>query len=40
MFVLTKNEKYSIHDIEAIMPFEKEIYMSLLVDYYKTKAQG
>jgi len=33
MFSLIQHHKYSISDIENLMPFERDIYVDMLLDY-------
>lgn len=35
IFSLSQHHKYSISEIEALMPFERDIYVQMLVDYLK-----
>jgi hypothetical protein len=35
IFSLAQHHKYSISDIEHLMPFERDIYVQMLVDYLK-----
>jgi hypothetical protein len=35
IFVMAQHHKYSITEIEALMPFELDIYISLLNDHLK-----
>jgi hypothetical protein len=35
MFSLVQHHKYSISEIENLMPFERDIYVELLVQYLK-----
>jgi hypothetical protein len=32
-----QHHKYSLTEIEDMMPWEREIYVSLLIDYIKTE---
>lgn len=34
-FALMQHHKYSLYEIENMIPFEREIYVSLLIDYIK-----
>ena len=36
-FALMQYHKYSLTEIENMMPWEREVYVSLLVDYIKTE---
>lgn len=41
IFALAQHHKYSIRDIEELMPFERDIYVALLMDYLeKEKARN
>jgi hypothetical protein len=35
VFSLAQHHKYSISEIEALIPFERDIYVQMLVDYLK-----
>jgi hypothetical protein len=35
VFSLAQHHKYSISEIENLIPFERDIYVHLLVDYLK-----
>jgi len=35
VFSLVQHHKYSISDIESLIPFEKDIYVDMLVEYIK-----
>ena len=35
LFSLAQHHKYSIADIENILPFERDLYVEMLVDYLK-----
>lgn len=35
VFSLAQHHKYSITEIECLMPFERDIYVQMLVDYLK-----
>ena len=34
-FILMHEHKYSLTELENMMPWEREIYVSLLIDYIK-----
>ena len=34
-FALMQHHKYSLTELENMMPWEREIYVSLLIDYIK-----
>lgn len=36
MFSLIQHHKYSITEIENLIPFEKDIYVEFLIKYLKT----
>ena len=38
-FALMQHHKYSLTEIENMIPFEKEIYVSLLVNYLEEEKQ-
>ena len=33
VFSLAQHHKYSITEIETLMPFERDIYVAMLIDY-------
>lgn len=33
VFALAQHHKYSIADIEALMPYEREIYFAMLIEH-------
>jgi hypothetical protein len=35
-----KNHNYSLSDLENMMPWEREVYVALLVNYIKQKEQS
>jgi hypothetical protein len=35
IFALAQHHKYSISEIEALMPFERDIYSEMLIAYLK-----
>lgn len=35
IFALAQHHKYSIHDIENLIPFERDIYFAMLIDYIR-----
>jgi len=35
VFALAQHHKYSISEIEALMPFERDIYSEMLIAYLK-----
>ena len=37
-FALMQYHKYSLYDIEQMMPFEREIYVSMLEAYLKEES--
>lgn len=38
-FALMQYHKYSLEDLEEMMPFEREIYVSMLVQYLEEEKQ-
>lgn len=38
-FALMQYHKYSLMDIENMIPFEREIYIALLVEYLESKKE-
>ena len=38
-FALMQYHKYSLEDIEAMLPFEREIYVSMLIRYLEEEKQ-
>jgi hypothetical protein len=34
-FALMQHHKYSLHDIEQMMPWEKSVYVTMLVNFIK-----
>jgi hypothetical protein len=38
-FTLMQNHNYSLSDLENMMPWEREVYVALLVNYMKEKEQ-
>jgi hypothetical protein len=41
MFALAQHHKYSIDTIESLMPFERDIYFEMLVEFIEqTKPKG
>lgn len=39
-YQLVQNHKYSLSDVELMMPWEREVYISLLVDQVKEEKQA
>ena len=35
IFSLAQHHKYSISEIESLMPFERDIYVNMLIEYLK-----
>lgn len=35
MFSMVQHHKYSIRELENLIPFERDIYFEMLVDYVK-----
>lgn len=38
-FALMQHHKYSLTELENMMPFEKEIYVSMLIEYLKEQEE-
>jgi|TARA_B110000285_G_scaffold20233_1_gene19604 hypothetical protein len=38
-FQLMENHNYSLSDLESMMPWEREVYVALLLNYLKEKEQ-
>jgi hypothetical protein len=36
VFALAQHHKYSITDIESMMPYERDLYTSMLIDHLET----
>jgi len=39
-FALMQHHKYSLTELENMMPWEREVYVTLLVNYIKEKEQS
>jgi len=39
MFGMVQHHKYTINDIENLMPFERDLYYDLLVEYIKKEEE-
>jgi len=39
-FSLMQHHKYSLSEIDEMIPWEREVYLSLLVDYLKQEEQA
>lgn len=39
IFAMVQHHKYSIKELEDLMPFERDIYVGLLMNYLKTLEQ-
>jgi hypothetical protein len=39
MFSLAQHHKYSIDEVENMMPFERDIYVDMLLDYLKQEEE-
>lgn len=37
IFALAQHHKYSIAEIESLIPFERDIYFGMLINYIKNK---
>lgn len=40
IFALTHHHKYSISDLESLMPFELEVYIAILNDYVAVQEEA
>jgi len=40
VFSLAQHHKYSISDVENLMPFERDIYVDMLVTYIKQQEEA
>jgi hypothetical protein len=39
IFALAQHHKYSISEIEDLMPFERDIYTDMLIDYLEKERE-
>jgi len=39
VFALCQHHKYSISDVEDLLPFERDIYVAMLVDYIEKEKE-
>lgn len=39
IFSMVQHHKYSIADIENLIPFERDLYFDMLVDYIKSEEE-
>jgi len=39
-FSLMQHHKYSLSEIDEMIPWEREVYLSLLIDYLKQEEQA
>lgn len=39
IFAMAQHHNYSIREIEDMMPFERDIYVSLLIDYLEKEKE-
>lgn len=39
IFSLTRHHDYSIHDIENLIPFERDVYVELIKDYLRQEEE-
>lgn len=39
IFGMAQHHKYTMYDIESLMPFERDLYYDLLVDYIRTEEE-
>lgn len=40
MFALAQHHKYSISDIENLIPYERDIYVEMLITYMNDKKEA
>jgi hypothetical protein len=38
-FALAQHHKYSIHDIEHLMPYERDLYFTMLVNHLEEEKE-
>ena len=38
-FELMQNHKYSLTELEHMMPWEREVYLAMLIEYLKDEAE-
>jgi hypothetical protein len=39
IFALAQHHKYSISDIEGLIPYERDLYVDMLMDYLEEQKQ-
>jgi len=39
IFALCQHHKYSISDVEDLLPFERDIYVTMLIDYLEKEKE-
>ena len=39
VFALCQHHKYSISDVEDLLPFERDIYVTMLIDYLEKEKE-
>jgi hypothetical protein len=39
VFALAQHHKYSISDIENLMPYERDVYFAMLINYIKEQKE-
>jgi hypothetical protein len=39
VFALCQHHKYSISDVEELLPFERDIYVAMLIDYLEKEKE-
>jgi len=39
VFSMAQHHKYSIDEIEALMPYERDLYFNMLIDFLEKQAQ-
>ena len=37
LFSLSMHHKYSLSDLENLMPFERDLYVDMIIDYLESK---
>jgi len=40
MFALVQHHKYSISDIESLVPYEKELYFTMLIEFMEKQNEN
>jgi hypothetical protein len=39
IFALCQHHKYSISDVEGLLPFERDVYVAMLIDYLEKEKE-